>query len=217
MTLAWILTPLGEAALLAEAVNADHEAANRAALAAAAALEADPPPGFIAATPAIASLLVCFDPLVTGHAAMMAVVRALLEDPPPLREQGRVVTIPVTYGGEAGPDLDDVAELLGITPGEVIAAHTAGPFRVMMIGFAPGFPYIGPLPARLRVPRRATPRAAVPPGSVALAAGLTGIYPARLPGGWRLIGRTSLRLFDAAAEPVALLAPGDLVQFVADA
>ncbi len=217
MTLAWSFTPLGEAALLAEAVTADHDAANRAALAAAAALEAAPPPGFIAATPAIASLLVCFDPLVTGHAAMMAVVRALLEDPPPLREQGRVVMIPVTYGGEAGPDLDDVAALLGITPGEVIAAHTAGPFRVMMIGFAPGFPYIGPLPARLRVPRRATPRAAVPPGSVALAAGLTGIYPARLPGGWHLIGRTSLRLFDAAAEPVALLAPGDLVQFVADA
>lgn len=217
MTLAWTFTPLGEAALLAEAVTADHEAANRAALAVAAALEAAPPPGFIAATPAIASLLVCFDPLLTSHAAIMAGIGALLEDPPPLREQGRLVTIPVTYGGEAGPDLDDVAALLGTTPAEVIAAHTARPFRVMMIGFAPGFPYIGPLPARLRVPRRATPRAAVPAGSVALAAGLTGIYPARLPGGWHVIGRTTLRLFNAAAEPPALLGPGDLVQFVADA
>ncbi|MCS6883030.1 MAG: 5-oxoprolinase subunit PxpB [Oscillochloridaceae bacterium] len=217
MTLPWTFTHLGEAALLAEATSGDHEAANRAALAAAAALEAAPPPGFIAATPAIASLLVCFDPLLTDHAAMIAGVRAVLEDPPPLQERGRLVTIPVTYGGKAGPDLNDVAALLGMTPVEVIAAHTAGPFRVMMIGFAPGFPYIGPLPARLRAPRRATPRAAVPPGSVALAAGLTGIYPARLPGGWHVIGRTTLRLFDANAEPPALLAPGDRVQFVADA
>jgi KipI family sensor histidine kinase inhibitor len=217
MTFVWRFTPLGEAALLAEALTADHEAANRAALVAAAALEAEPPSGFIAATPAIASLLVCFDPLVADHAAMRARMQALLDAPPPLRERGRMVTVPVTYGGEAGPDLDDVAAILGMTPAEVIAAHTAGPFRVMMIGFAPGFPYIGPLPARLRVPRRATPRAAVPPGSVALAAGLTGIYPARLPGGWHLIGRTTLRLFDAAAEPAALLAPGDLVRFVADA
>ncbi len=217
MTFAWTFTPMGEAALLAEALAADHEAANRAALAAAAALEAEPPPGFISATPAIASLLVCFDPLVIDHAAIAARLRALLQAAAGRQERPRVVQIPVRYGGEAGPDLADVAAILGMTPDEVVAAHTAGPLRVMMIGFAPGFPYIGPLPRRLHLPRRATPRAAVPPGSVALASGLTGIYPARLPGGWHLIGRTSLRLFDAAAEPATLLAPGDLVQFVADA
>lgn len=216
MTLRWIFTPLGEAALLAEAHTADYEAANRAALAVATALEAAPPTGMSAAVPAIASLLVCFDPLLTSYTAMEAVVRPLLEELPTLPERGRVVTVPVRYGGESGPDLDEAATMLGLTPAEVVAIHTARPMRVMMIGFAPGFPYIGPLPPELWLPRRTSPRTAVPAGSVALAAGLTGIYPARLPGGWHLIGQTDLRLFDPTADPPTLLLPGDLVQFVAD-
>jgi inhibitor of KinA len=126
----------------------------------------------------------------------------------------RVIDVPVTYGGAAGPDLDKVATALGLAPAELVAIHTAEVYRVMMIGFTPGFPYIGPLPDRLQVPRLTTPRAAVPAGSVAIAAGLTGIYPARLPGGWHLIGRTDLLLFDPAATPPATLEPGDGVRFV---
>lgn len=215
MTCSWSFTPLGEAALLAEARTDDHAAANRAVLAAAAALEAKPLPGLSAVVPAIASLLVCFDPLLLSHTAVAARVRSLLATPPSDGQApGRIVRITVRYGGEDGPDLEEVAATLGLTPADVVAAHTAQPLRVMMIGFAPGFPYLGPLPPALQLPRRATPRTAVPPGSVAIAAGLSGIYPAPLPGGWHLIGRTTLRLFDPYAEPPALLAPGDLVQFV---
>jgi KipI family sensor histidine kinase inhibitor len=205
---------MGDAAILAEAEGDDHEAANRAALAAAAALEAAPPPGLTAAVPGIASLLICFEPLAISHAEVEALLRGLLAAGASAGETGRVVTIPVAYGGEQGPDLEEVAAALGLTAAEVVALHTAAPMRVMMIGFAPGYPYIGPLHPALRLPRRATPRAAVPAGSVAIAAGLAGIYPARLPGGWHLIGRTDVRLFDPAADPPALLAPGDMVQFV---
>lgn len=207
---------MGDAAILAEAEGDDHPAANRAALAAAAALESAPPPGFVTAVPAIASLLVCFDPLAADRDVIARCMRALLGAAgDPAAELGRVVPIRVRYGGEDGPDLAEAAQILGLSPAELVALHCAAPLRVMMIGFAPGYPYIGPLPPQLHLPRRATPRAAVPPGSVAIAAGLSGIYPARLPGGWHLIGRTDQILFDPQAEPPALLAPGDRVQFVA--
>lgn len=211
----WCIHPLGEAALLAEADSDDHGAANAAALVASAALEADGPPWLTATVPAIASLLVCFDPLAVAHSIIEARLRAALAVAGGQGLSGRLVEIPVTYGGEHGSDLADAAQALGLTPDELVALHCAEPYRVMMIGFAPGYPYIGPLPPALHLPRRATPRAAVPSGSVAIAAGLTGIYPARLPGGWHLIGRTSLGLFDPGADPPARLAPGDRVRFVA--
>jgi KipI family sensor histidine kinase inhibitor len=211
----WRFSHMGDAAIIAEAETPDHEAANRAALAAAAALEAEGPPWLTAAVPAIGSLLVCFEPLAASYKAVEARLRALLAASERAAAPRRVVEIAVTYGGDAGPDLEATAGALGLAPAEVVALHTAAPLRVMMIGFAPGYPYIGPLPPALHLPRRATPRQAVPAGSVAIAAGLSGIYPARLPGGWHLIGRTAARLFDPAADPPALLAPGDLVQFVA--
>lgn len=211
----WRISYLGDGALLAEAEGDEHGAANRVALAAAAALDADPPPGLEATVPAIASLLVCFDPLAVSHTTVEARLRQALAQADGAAPPGRVVSIPVRYGGEAGPDLEAAAQALGLTPEALVALHCAEPYGVMMIGFAPGYPYIGPLPQALHLPRRATPRAAVPPGSVAIAAGLSGIYPARLPGGWHLIGHTATRLFDPAAEPPALLAPGDRVQFIA--
>jgi KipI family sensor histidine kinase inhibitor len=211
----WRFSQMGDGAILAEAATDDHEAANRAALAAAAALEAEGPPWLSAAVPAIASLLVCFEPLAAPHDTVEARLRVLLDGPERAAAPGRVVEIAVRYGGAAGPDLEEAARALGLAPAEVVALHSAAPLRVMMIGFAPGYPYIGPLPPALRLPRRSTPREAVPAGSVAIAAGLSGIYPARLPGGWHLIGRTEARLFNPAADPPALLAPGDLVQFVA--
>lgn len=214
MALHWRIAPMGDGALLAEADGDDGSSANRVALAAAAALEADPPPGTSAVVPAIASLLVCFDPLAAPHAAVAARMRAALAGATGAAPTGRLVAVPVAYGGAGGPDLEDAARALGLAPDELVALHTARPYPVMMIGFAPGYPYIGPLPPALTLPRRATPRPAVPPGSVAIAAGLSGIYPARLPGGWHLIGHTALRLFDPAADLPALLAPGDMVQFI---
>jgi inhibitor of KinA len=213
MTISWTYAPLGDAGLLLETTDDGAGTANRAALALAAALEAAPPPGFTAAVPAIASLLVVFDPLHLSHADLEAHVRELVmtqADTP--TAPGRIVRIPVQYDG---PDLAEAAAALKLAPAEVVALHTAEPYRVMMIGFAPGYPYIGPLPPQLHLPRRATPRTAVPAGSVAIAAGLSGIYPTRLPGGWHLIGRTDTRLFNPAADPPSLLMPGEYVQFVA--
>lgn len=207
----WCIHPMGEAALLIECMLDDVASANAHALALAEALPAEWHP-----LPAIRSVLVRFDPLRHALDEVQARMQgALVEAVPNTHMPGRHVTIPVRYGGEDGPDLEDVARRLSLAPDELIAQHTAQPWRVLMIGFAPGFPYIGPVPAFLNLPRRATPRAAVPAGSVAVAAGMTGIYPSQLPGGWHLIGRTEVPLFDPAREPPALLQPGDRVQFIA--
>ena len=126
----------------------------------------------------------------------------------------RVVEVPVCYGGDFGPDLAEVAVACDLTPDDVIARHAPSPHVVHMLGFAPGFPYMGGLDARLTVPRRATPRTAVPAGSVAIARDQSAIYPFEAPGGWNLIGRTPLRLFRPTTQPPCLLEPGDEVRFV---
>lgn len=125
----------------------------------------------------------------------------------------RIIEISVCYGGEFGPDLTNVAAHAGIAPDDVIAHHSAGEYTVAMLGFAPGFPYLLGLDPALHMPRRATPRTRVPAGSVAIGGTQTGIYPHELPGGWQLIGRTPLTLFDPRREPPCLLAPGDQVRF----
>ena len=210
----WRFDPLGEAALLATCAETDMDAANRAALALADAITRAGLPGVGAVVPAIDSVLVSFDPLRVARAGLEDALRALAgasqtaPGSPP-----RVIVIEARFGGEDGPDLAEVADALGVAQSAVIAELCARPYRVLMIGFAPGYPYIGPLPERLSVPRRATPRAAVPAGSVAIAAGMAGIYPARLPGGWHLIGRTTAKLFDPARAEPSLLRAGDLVQF----
>jgi KipI family sensor histidine kinase inhibitor len=122
--------------------------------------------------------------------------------------------VPAIYGGEFGPDLESVTEQLRLSPAEVVARHTASIQSVYMIGFAPGFAYVGDLPAELALPRRATPRERVPAGSVAIAGRQTGIYPRSTPGGWHLIARTPINLFDPARDPPAYLRPGDRVQFI---
>ena len=121
--------------------------------------------------------------------------------------------VPVCYGGEFGPDLDDLARYARLSVDEVIARHCAPDYRVAMLGFAPGFPYLLGLDPALHAPRRATPRVRVPAGSVAIGGAQTGIYPSELPGGWLLIGRTPLTLFDPAREAPALLAPGQRLRF----
>jgi KipI family sensor histidine kinase inhibitor len=126
-----------------------------------------------------------------------------------------MVEIPVCYGGDFGPDLDALASHAKLTAADVIARHTAATYTVAMLGFAPGFPYLFGLDPALEMPRRASPRTRVPAGSVAIGGAQTGIYPSELPGGWQLIGRTPLALFDAQRDPPSLLMPGDRVRFVA--
>ena len=128
-------------------------------------------------------------------------------------QASRLIDIPVCYGGVCGEDLDAAAAELGICASELIARHSAAIYTVAMIGFAPGFPYLSGLDPALALPRHATPRTHVPAGSVAIGGAQTGIYPRESPGGWRLLGRTPLRLFDAQRDPPSLLSPGDRVRF----
>jgi inhibitor of KinA len=166
--------------------------------------------------PAYASLLVDFDPLRLTHAELSARVRELLGTAPlNVDTPARTITIPVCYDAEFGPDLADVAAHHGISIDEVIRLHTSPTYLVYFLGFSPGFAYLGGLPAQLRTPRLATPRIRVPAGSVAIAADQTGVYPFESPGGWRILGRTPLRMFDASANPPTLLQPGDQVRFSA--
>jgi len=180
------------------------------------AIKTDPLEGVVETTPSYRSLLLIFDPLKTTLSLLQDKVDHLLKtmDPSQLPEP-RKVEIPVVYGSEYGPDLEWVAEYHGITPDEAIRLHTAHTYHVYMIGFMPGFPYMGELPKALITPRRETPRTVVPRGSVALAQGQTGIYSTQSPGGWQIIGRTPLTLFDPGKWPPALLEMGDLVKFFA--
>lgn len=130
--------------------------------------------------------------------------------------EGRRIEIPVVYGGEAGPDLADVAAHTGLSPAEVVRRHSGGDYIVYLLGFLPGFAFMGGLPAELATPRRAEPRTAVPARSVGIGGEQTGIYPLVSPGGWQLIGRTSVELFDPSADEPTLLRPGDHVRFIVE-
>lgn len=172
-------------------------------------------PGATNVHPAYASILVDFDPLRISHREMERAISEIYRlEPDVSPPEPRTVEIPVCYGGEYGPDLDDVAQLTGLTPAQVIEIHSGGDYLVYFLGFSPGFPYLGRLPQSIATPRRRTPRRRVPAGSVAIGGQQTGIYPMASPGGWRIIGRTPLRLFLPEQDPPALLQMGDHVKFV---
>jgi KipI family sensor histidine kinase inhibitor len=209
------LRPVGERALSVEIGEGPDAAASERVRALDAALRGEPPPGLLETVPGLRALLAVFDPARTSadEVGAWAVARlSVAAGPaaPPARHE-----IPVHYGGEDGPDLDDVAARCGLAPAEVIARHGAREYTALMLGFMPGFAYLGSLAPELHVPRRATPRTRVPAGSVAIAAGQTAVYPAATPGGWHLIGRTTVPLFDPRADPPARIRPGDRVRFVA--
>ena len=169
--------------------------------------------GILNLHPAYSSVLVDFDPRLRGHAELEALLRELAAAGCDADVIERTVEIPVRYGGEYGPDLEDVARYTGLPAERVVELHASAEYLVYFLGFSPGFPYLGGLPAELATPRLAAPRKLVPGGSVAIGGGQTGIYPMDSPGGWRIIGRTPLRLFDAEASPPSLLAMGDRVRF----
>lgn len=182
--------------------------------------EGDRRPALGRCVPAYASLLVPFDAgAVSAHDAAQyieALIDELDLDASEPAASHRTVEIPVRYGGDHGPDLADVAERTGLTPGQVIETHASVDYTCFFLGFAPGFGYLGVLPPELDLPRRSEPRTRVPAGSVAIAGRQTAVYPSATPGGWHLIGCTEVVLWEVRRDPPALLAAGDLVRFVPD-
>ena len=203
----------GDTSLSVEFGSEISEAINRRIRAFGLALEAAAIPGVTELVPTYRSMMIHYNPEVIGYAALTARLTAVLGGldqialPP-----SQVLEIPVLYGGEAGPDLAFVAEHAGLTPEEVIARHTKPEYLIYMLGFTPGFTYLGGLDERLNTPRLAQPRVSIPAGSVGIAGSQTGVYPIASPGGWQLIGRTPLTLF-APGEPLPYAA-GDRIRFV---
>jgi inhibitor of KinA len=201
--------PIGDAALLVELGTRIDTALNSRCHALAAALEKRS--GVREAFAGYASVTVHYDPERTSYSALKAAIAKLLKEKRPrVGPSGRLHRIPVSYDG---PDLAESAELLGISVAELVKHHSQPIYRVFMVGFVPGFAYLGPLPPALQLPRRRVPRTHVPAGSVAMAGEQTGVYPLPTPGGWHLLGRTSMPMFLAENDPPSLLRPGDRVKF----
>ncbi|MGA3127867.1 MAG: 5-oxoprolinase subunit PxpB [Candidatus Korobacteraceae bacterium] len=181
-------------------------------------LAAEMPAHILEMVPTYRSLMVYFDPLVITRETLQDNIAKYLpglEAVASSSDKTRIVTIPVSYGGDFGPDLDFVANHNAMTEAEVVAIHTSIPYLVYMLGFTPGFPYLGGMSERIATPRLDLPRVKIPAGSVGIAGTQTGIYPIESPGGWRLIGRTPLKLFSPADESPFLFAAGDYLQFAA--
>lgn len=215
--------PLGDRALLLEVGDSVDPSVTDRLRALAEQIEARRLPGVTDIVPAFCSIALHYDPAAVrvngdGRApydALVGQLQALFANAEEARSvEGRLFEIPVVYGGAFGEDLAALAQSKGLTPEQASSIHSGQVYSVYMLGFAPGFGYLGPVDVRLREPRRSDPRPKVAAGSVALANEYTGIYPMDLPGGWHVIGRTPWRLFDAERNPPSLLAAGDRVRFV---
>jgi KipI family sensor histidine kinase inhibitor len=204
--------PSGDCALTVEFGRGVDRRLNMQVMALDAALKARALDGVTETVPTFRSLIVHYDPSVINHARLCKEIDALDIAPSQEMAAGRLITLPVAYGGAHGPDLGDVAAAGGLSVDEAIALHSGITHYVYMIGFAPGHPYMGDLPAALTLPRRRTPRTRIAPGTVAVAVGQTVIYPFASPGGWHAIGRTPAQLFDIGREVPALLRAGDEVR-----
>ena len=207
--------PAGDHALVVEFGDAIDPEINRRVNNLVSAVERAGVPGVFDLVPTYRSLLVYYDPMATSAEALEATLKKIErkagQSSP---ENARIVHIPTLYGGEHGPDLEFVAQHSGLSAEEVVDAHSGTDYLIYMMGFSPGFPYLGGLPERLHTSRLETPRTEIPAGSVGIAESQTGVYPVASPGGWRLIGRTPLSLFDPDVEPPSLLGAGDYVRFV---
>ena len=206
---------LGDCGLLVELGTGIDPAVNQRVQQLQQRLQRENIGGVVETVPAYSSLLVIYDPLRTAPEALKRRIMGLCRFEAALpQEEKEVFEIPVVYGGEDGPDLLAVADYHGMSVEDVVRLHTGSVYRVYMIGFTPGYPYMGELPEALNTPRRATPRTHIPKGSVAIAQRQTGIYPVVSPGGWQIIGRTPVTLFDVRRETPSLLTMGDQVRFI---
>ena len=217
MTFKPAIVPLGDSALLIQFGDEIDSTINQQVHALAALLNSSPLHRLIETVPAYSTLLVHYDPLVLTESEIRTWVRERLEQ---LREtivrKPRQLEIPVRYGGEYGVDLKFIADYHHLHVEDVIRIHSETTYTIYMMGFTPGFPYMGKLNDAIVTPRLETPRPRVPAGTVAIAGSQTGIYPVDSPGGWRLIGYTSLQLFEPASESPFLFSPGDEVRFMVE-
>lgn len=209
-----IFLPAGDQVLVVQFGDEISPEINRKVHNMVLAIEAHDIPGVLDLVPTYRSLMVQYDPTQTSLEDLQTVLTALEEklDEAAL-DNSQVVHIPVLYGGEHGPDLGDVANNAGLSADEVVAVHSRTDYLIYMMGFTPGFPYLGGLDDRIATPRLATPRAEIAAGSVGIAENQTGVYPISSPGGWRIVGRTPLKLFDPQRDPPSLLKAGDYIRF----
>jgi KipI family sensor histidine kinase inhibitor len=206
---------VGDRGVLVEYGNTISQEINRKVRTIAMALNLATPAGIVEVIPTYRSVLIIYDPLAITLKGLEEQLESIedrldgLDIPSP-----RTVEIPVLYGGEYGPDIEFVANAHNLTVDDVVRIHSGATYQIYMIGFTPGFPFLGGLSEELHTPRIETPRALVPAGSVGIANNQTGMYPIDSPGGWRLIGRTPLKLFDPSKEDPFLYSAGDMIRFV---
>jgi KipI family sensor histidine kinase inhibitor len=207
--------PFGDSAVLVDFGDIIDLELNRKVIALDEAVQKVEVRGVEECVPTYRSLLIRYDPLKMSYEQLVFCIKEIEEGlaESAKRVEGRKITVPVVYGGECGPDVGHVARYHGLTEEQVIKLHSGREYRVYMIGFFAGFPYLGGVPDEIATPRLGTPRLKVPAGSVGIAEKQTGVYPCEAPGGWQIIGRTPLRLFDPTRRPPALLEPGDVVKF----
>jgi inhibitor of KinA len=208
------LLPAGDSALLVQLPERIDPQVNAWCIALGRSLERRIGKSLLDVVVGYCSVTVYFDPISTDARWLEGEIRSIASDAGELAgDTGGVVEVPVCYGGEFGPDLSDVARFGNCSNDEVVAIHSSATYRVYMVGFVPGFAYLAEVDRRIAAPRRGSPRTVVPPGSVAIAGGQTGIYPSATPGGWNIIGRTPVKPYDASRREPFLLKAGDRVRF----
>jgi KipI family sensor histidine kinase inhibitor len=207
------LLPSGDSAITVEFSRTIDDAANQRVLALDRAHAAEPIAGVTETVPTYRSLLVHYDPVQIGFEALGEKLMALALRPIVPASKTRHWRIPVAYGGEHGIDLEDVAKALNTTPDEIVARHTAGDYRVAMIGFTPGWSYLSGLENSLHMPRRQNPRLLTPAGTISIGGVQTGVQCLAGPSGWHLLGRTAVRTYQLHRDPIFLLEPGDAITF----
>lgn len=213
-----VISQISETSAIVEFGEEINEDINKKVRTFCAYLNEHPFTGMIEYIPAFISVSIIYNPLDMKNESPYEAVKDILEDiitnlDFSSMDEENIVEIPVCYGGEFGQDIEHVAKINNITVDEVIRIHSEGKYLVYMIGFAPGFPYLGGMSEKISAPRRESPRTAIPAGSVGIAGMQTGVYPIETPGGWQLIGRTPLKLFDINRNPKSLLKAGDIAKF----